>query len=113
MSHRSSRKQGSESNQSLRLLHGIHLVAGDKVHVMAVPHDEGGWRAKVWGADFACLVVLPTRELAGMEACDRFRQAFPEHRCDARCRGFSDDHSSTGATVLTGEFTMYREVDSV
>ena len=78
----------------------IHWVDGEKVHVLALPHREGGWQAKLWTAAFAYQVAVPTPELADMRGRDLFRQAYPYHRCNGRClnpssgnRGRDPSHS--------------------
>ena len=63
----------------------IHRVNGEKVHVLALPHREGGWQAKVWTAASASQMYVTTPELADTQARDLFRQAYPHHRCNGHC----------------------------
>ena len=67
----------------------IHWVDGERVHVLALRHREGGWQARVCSTGLAYQVVEPTPELADMRGRDLFWQAFPHHRCNRRCLNLS------------------------
>ncbi len=72
----------------------IHWVDGERVHVLALPHREGGWQAKLWTTASAYQVDVTTPELADMRVRNLFRQAYPYHRCNGHCVNLSSGHSA-------------------
>ena len=91
----------------------IHWVDGQKVHVLALPHREGGWQAKVWTDASAYQVDVTTPELADMRGRNLFRQAYPYHRCNSRCVNLSSGQSAVLRRDEIAEQSLYGQSSTI
>ena len=78
-----------EADGEFKPANEIHWENGDVVHLLVMPHREGGWQAKMWSSNCARMRVFKTPQEADWGVRRLFLKQFPRHLCDEYCRSFN------------------------
>jgi hypothetical protein len=68
----------------------VHQTGDGPVHLWAVPDQEGGWRARIWGRQLAGARRFATMAEANQYLRESFAQMFHGHQCGGGCRYLED-----------------------
>jgi hypothetical protein len=84
---RSLRILREEMKEETAPLAARHETPRGAVGFIIRPHVSGQWVARVLGPDFVTNTTVTSREEAESFCRRSFGEAYPDHRCTAKCRG--------------------------
>jgi hypothetical protein len=82
----------------------VHATTSGIVHLLVTYSKDGGWNARMWGADLTILRRFSALNDANRFLMKNFARHYPKHQCTPQCAALYTQIAGTDRVVRIDEF---------